>query len=179
MDVNNLETRPYSSKRPKEWFVLYTASRAEKIAEKRLLEENGVEVYLPLYMSKRKWSDRVKIVELPLFNSYIFVYCTEIKLRMLVGIPGIARIVYYDKKPAIVKNFEIDAIKEFVGIAKGCNIISEGDVVDILGGPFEKVSGKVLRLNDKIVTLSIDTLGTICMQLEVELDKVVKKKTKK
>lgn len=158
-----------------QWYILYTAPRAEKVAEKRLLEED-IEVYLPLYLSKRKWSDRVKIVELPLFNSYIFVHCSEVKLRTLVTVPGVVRVVFYLGKPAVVKDFEIDAIKEFVGIAESCSIISEGDVVNILGGPFEKASGKVLRLNNKIVTLSIDTLGTVCMQLEVELDKVEKKK---
>jgi len=54
------------------WYLLYTASRAEKQVEQRIKLE-GVEVFLPMHLTPRKWSDRVKMVEVPLFSSYIFV----------------------------------------------------------------------------------------------------------
>ena len=49
-----------------EWYVLYTTARAEKHVELKLQAE-GVETYLPLHKCPRKWSDRVKMVEMPLF----------------------------------------------------------------------------------------------------------------
>lgn len=172
MDVKTEELKQrYKDMRQKRWHILYTAPKTEKSVEKRLLIE-GVQVYLPLYLSKRKWSDRVKLVELPLFNSYIFVYCSENDVRSLVITPGVVKVVFYLGKPAVVKEVEIDAIKEFINIAEGCSIISEGDVVNILGGPLEKKSGEVLRINEKIITLYIETLGTVC----VEIGKVEKKK---
>lgn len=146
----------------KKWYVLYTAPRAEKIVEKRLKGE-GTEVFLPIYRSKRKWSDRVKMVELPLFNSYVFVHSTEYKLRTMTVVPGVVRVVYYVGKPAVVRDDEIESIKEFLKMTEHNQVISQGDIVQILGGAFQKVSGKVVRIEDKYAYLYIEVLNTIVM----------------
>nr|WP_321521461.1 UpxY family transcription antiterminator [uncultured Macellibacteroides sp.] len=75
------------------WYVLYTFPRAEKQVKERI-DKEGVTCWLPLHRSPRVWSDRVKLVDVPLFNSYIFVYCTETVLRSLIRIYGVVRIVY-------------------------------------------------------------------------------------
>ena len=93
------------------WYVLYTAPRAEKQVRDRI-DALGVECWLPLHRAPRVWSDRVKIVELPLFNSYLFVRCTDPELRNLTRVYGVARIVYYNGKPAVVRQKEIDAIQD-------------------------------------------------------------------
>ena len=95
------------------WYVLDTAPRAEKQVKQRL-DAQGVKSWLPLHKTPRVWSDRVKIVEIPLFSSYIFVYCREDELRGLLTIYGAVRIVYYNQKPAIVRQKEIDAIEQFL-----------------------------------------------------------------
>ena len=87
------------------WNVLYTAPRAEKQVKERI-EALGVECFLPLHRTPRVWSDRVKIVEVPLFNSYIFVRCPDDVLRDLLRVYGVVRIVFYNKKPAIVKKIK-------------------------------------------------------------------------
>ncbi len=149
----------------KYWHVLYTSARAEKRAEARL-REVGVETFLPLHMVKRKWSDRVKVVEQPLFSSYIFVNCDDYKLRQLPFIYGVSRIVYYNGRPAIVKQVEIDAIKEFLEIARNREIIASGDEVEILCGPLKSKSGKVIEVNEKYAKLTIEELGAkICVSL--------------
>jgi transcriptional antiterminator RfaH len=60
----------------KNWFVFYTKSRQEKKVNDLLLR-HGFEPYLPLQKVLRQWSDRKKKVEVPLFNSYIFVRVEE------------------------------------------------------------------------------------------------------
>ena len=70
------------------WYVLYTAPRAEKQVRDRI-DALGVECWLPLHRAPRVWSDRVKIVELPLFNSYLFVRCTDPELRNLTRVYGV------------------------------------------------------------------------------------------
>ena len=55
----------------KNWIVVRSKPRAEKIAHAQLLEK-GIEAYLPLLKERRKWSDRKKWVEFPLFSSYLF-----------------------------------------------------------------------------------------------------------
>jgi transcription antitermination factor NusG len=140
------------------WYVLYTKPRAEKQVAQRIVEL-GVEMYLPLHKVKRKWSDRVKIVEVPLFNSYIFVKVAQSQLQSLSGINGVSRIVYYLRKPAVVRDAEIEAIKEFLVLAEYSEIIYEGDLVAINQGLFENVTGKVLYVTEKGVALFLEELG--------------------
>ena len=54
------------------WFAVYTKPRSEKKL-RSLLEKFSIESYLPLLRVKKKWSDRIKIIENPLFTSYLFV----------------------------------------------------------------------------------------------------------
>jgi len=152
------------------WYVLYTNARAEKKAELRL-QQIGIETFLPLHRVKRQWSDRVKIVETPLFNSYIFVNCNEYQVRELPLIYGIARVVYYLNRPAIVRLEEIEAIKKFLVIAQGKKIITCGDEVEILAGPFKAKIGKVLQITNKIAKLILKEIGVnISVSLQ-EIDK--------
>jgi transcription antitermination factor NusG len=60
----------------KKWYVLYTKPRWEKKVDKALLQK-GIESYCPLNRVKRKWSDRIKTIEEPLFKSYVFVRVEE------------------------------------------------------------------------------------------------------
>ena len=140
------------------WYVLYTAARAEKKVEERL-KEIAVEVYLPIHRTKRRWSDRVKVVDLPLFSSYIFVRIPEHKLRDLLQIYGVSRIVFYLGRPAIVKDHEIDTIKEFLNIAENRQIVSVGDTVQILNGALETKKGEVMRVESDKVILFLEELG--------------------
>ncbi len=140
------------------WYVLYTTARAEKRVEERL-RQMGMETFLPLHRVKRRWSDRMKLVEIPLFNSYVFVRCSEPKLRELLLVYGVARIVFYLGRPAVVRELEIDAIKEFLVVAAEREIVSCGDEVDIVCGPFEKLDGKVIEVGTKFAKLYLKELG--------------------
>ncbi|MEE9190807.1 MAG: transcription termination/antitermination NusG family protein, partial [Candidatus Neomarinimicrobiota bacterium] len=55
------------------WIAVYTKSRREKVVNS-LFSDKGIEAYLPLIRRKRKWSDRTKWIDDPLFRSYIFAY---------------------------------------------------------------------------------------------------------
>ena len=58
------------------WYAIYTRPRWEKKVD-LLLKDQGLESYCPLNKVKRKWSDRIKLVEEPLFKSYVFVRTDE------------------------------------------------------------------------------------------------------
>src|SRR5271170_1144069 len=95
------------------WFVLYTKPRWEKKVY-TLLTGNNIEAYCPLNRVRRKWSDRVKWVEEPLFKSYVFVRIAaeeQIRVRMIAGV---VNFVYWLGKPAVVKNKEIEVIRKFL-----------------------------------------------------------------
>ncbi len=148
-----------------EWYVLYTTARAEKQVELKLQAE-GVETYLPLHKCPRKWSDRVKMVEMPLFSSYIFVNTTDEKLRTLIRVSGVARIVYYNGKPAVMRPKEIEAIREFVQKAaeRECEFGLSEEVL-VACGPLKDISGKIKKIGRKYLILHIEQMGiTVCVK---------------
>lgn len=147
------------------WYVLYTAPRAEKQVRDRI-NALGVECWLPLHRAPRVWSDRVKIVELPLFNSYLFVRCTDPELRNLTRVYGVARIVYYNGKPAVVRQKEIDAIQDFLDQASE-HALCPGEEVEILCGAMKHVPGKVKKIKKNHLVLYLEQLGaTVCVKLD-------------
>lgn len=82
-----------------------------------------------------------KIVDIPLFPSYIFVKCAEADLYKLLRIPGVSRIVYYNGKPAIVREKELDSIRTFLEEAAN-HPLMEGEEAEIVCGVMKHVSGK-------------------------------------
>lgn len=146
------------------WYVLYTAPRAEKQVRERV-EKQGVEAWLPLHRTPRVWSDRVKIVEVPLFSSYVFVRCTDAVLRDLLKVYGVIRIVFYSGQPAVVRQKEIDAIKEFLEQAAE-HELCQGEEVEILTGAMKHVSGKIKKIKKNHLMLYLEQLGaTVCVKL--------------
>ena len=155
------------------WFVLYTKSRMEKtVAEK--LRERHIEVYCPLIKTKRKWSDRFKFIEEPLFRSYCFVNLSEHDRSSVFGVPGIVRYLFWQKKAAVVRDCEIDAIKMMLNEVDHSQITIKsfeiGDRLTIASGSFNHTSGYVVRQQGKIVTVVLDVLQLL---LTVDLSKTI------
>ncbi|MCW1734234.1 UpxY family transcription antiterminator [Anaerorudis cellulosivorans] len=92
------------------WYALYTRSRFEKKAAERLTEQ-GIEAYVPLQRVMRQWSDRRKLVLEPAIRSYVFVRINHLHYYNVLNTPGIVRYVFFDGKPAVVRDEEIDTLK--------------------------------------------------------------------
>lgn len=157
------------------WFVLYTKSRNEKLVAERL-HARGIDVYCPLIKVKRRWSDRVKLVEQPLFPSYCFVCLNEQDRALVFGVPGVVRYLFWLKKAAIVRDVEIDAIKLMLNEIDN-NLIQlrsykPGETLQIASGSFTNVSGTIVRQQGKIVTVILDALQ---LQLTVDLSRTLVK----
>ena len=97
----------------KKWYALYTKPRWEKKVY-RLLSERGKEAYCPLNKVKKKWSDRVKLVEEPLFKSYVFVHIEDGEKTDVRQVDGVLNFVYWNGKPAVVRDKEINDIRRFM-----------------------------------------------------------------
>jgi len=95
------------------WYVLYCRSRNEKkIAN--TLEKMGVEVYCPMVSEVKQWSDRKKKISAPLFTSYVFVKLKEKDRELVFQVTGVVRYLFWLGKPAIVKEEEIQIIRNWV-----------------------------------------------------------------
>jgi len=109
------------SKMNMNWFAIYTKPRWEKKVAGSI-EKKGFEVYCPLNKVRRKWSDRFKVVEEPLFKSYVFVkldLADQTRIRLT---EGVVNFIYWQGSPAIVRNVEIEMIKKFLNQSKDVQI---------------------------------------------------------
>jgi transcriptional antiterminator RfaH len=125
----------------RKWFVVKTNPRAEKRVFERI-SSIGIEAYLPLVTTMRQWSDRKKKVDIPLINSTLFINCLETELSKLYDIQGFHSVLFYLKKPAVVRDYEINNLRillkeqiEYQTLDKE-NLV-KGDKVEVIRGPFQ------------------------------------------
>jgi transcription antitermination factor NusG len=148
----------------RKWYAIYTRPRWEKKVN-LLLQEKGVESYCPLNKIKRKWSDRLKTIEEPLFKSYVFVKVGDGEKTAVRMTTGVINFVYWDKKPAIVKEKEIQTIKRFLDEYENIEVypreLKLNDRVRITSGSLMDHEGKVLDVRHKVVKIAIDSLGYV------------------
>ena len=92
------------------WFALAVVPRKEKVTA-QTLRMREYEDFLPLYSVRRKWSDRIQTVELPLFPGYVFCrFDPKVHLPIL-KIPTVMSIVGMGKQPEPIPHLEIAALQ--------------------------------------------------------------------
>ena len=107
----NLVNAPLQTQAPRlPWFALQVWTRKERLVSTHL-EGQGYECFLPLYKSRRPWSDRVKELDQPLFPGYLFCRFNFQSRRPLVITPGVIRVVGMAERPMPVEEHEIEAIQ--------------------------------------------------------------------
>ena len=147
------------------WYALYLHSRAEKKVYARLVEQ-GFEAYLPLVTRMKKWSDRLKKVEEPLFKSYLFVRADEKTHFEILSIPGVTKFVSFERKAVTVPENQINAIKkycdDYVQDDKEQDHIEfhEGQLVRITSGEMRGLIGRLAPIkNKKRLIVYIESVG--------------------
>lgn len=130
------------------WFALYVKPRAEKVVS-MIARNKGFEEFLPLYQSRRRWSDRYQSVELPLFPGYVFCRLNlECRLPLLT-IPGVLGVVGTGKIPAPIDDAEIAAIQATVQsglLAEPYPFLDVGQRVRLKEGPLAGLEGFLVEV---------------------------------
>lgn len=156
------------------WVALRTRPRAEKMVA-WVLERRGVEHCLPLITVKRRWSDRWKEVELPVFPGYLFAQCSASAWPQVLTIGGVLSVVKRGRQPAWVKQTEIDELKAALEMMRlhgsDGEVVSEfiaGERVRVISGPFSGLSG-VVRENRgrRRLLIGFEQIGqALCVSIE-------------
>jgi transcription antitermination factor NusG len=146
------------------WYVVYTKPKWEKkVAEK--LNQIGIECYCPLITQVKQWSDRKKKIEVPLFNSYIFVHLNESDRNGVFQVAGVIRYLFWLGKPAVVKDQEIEIIKTNLNSSNLSEIsvsdIQVGDKITLESGAFSNQSAIVQEVSNNYYILVLEALGCI------------------
>lgn len=130
------------------WYACYTKPRAEKACQARL-ERAGIICYLPLKTERRKWSDRMKVVRVPLFTSYIFV-CIENHEFNKARIEGdLVGFITFEGKAVAIPEDQIETIRRLVSSGEELEVapsdIKPGQRIQITGGQLMGIVGELVR----------------------------------
>src|SRR5437879_3781172 len=136
----------FESLRPR-WYTAYTRSNHEKrIAE--YFAERLIEHFLPVYQTARRWKDRTKLIQAPLFPSYIFVRIDMRERFPVLNAPGVVRLVGFGGLPAALPDEQINVLRK--GLLQNSNVqpppyLTEGRKVRVKSGVFEGLEGILVR----------------------------------
>ncbi len=132
---------------PPRWYALTVHHQHERQAE-RLLRSQGFDTLVPVYRSRRQWSDRVKEIEAPLFSGYVFCRFDAQDRILVEDTPGVVQIVKFNGRPAPLHDWEIEEIRTMV--RSGVRLspwpyLKAGDRVLVERGPLRGLEGVLLR----------------------------------
>ena len=151
-----LEIQPRSS-----WYALFVRPNHEKNVS-YVLEQKGIEQLLPLYKVKKKWSDRYKEVELPLFPGYVFGCFDPSRRVPVLNTPGVIDIVRNGPDLAPIALSEITALQTLMKAGIPCQpwpYLEAGQLVEIESGPLTGLTGTVITVKSEMrLVLSVKLL---------------------
>lgn len=125
------------------WFALRVKSRSERLVA-TMARNKGFEEFLPVYQCRRRWSDRVKSIELPLFQGYVFCRMDPRYRLALLTIPGALHFVGIGKIPVAIDDAEIATIQAAVNsglTTEPWPYLNVGQAVRVEEGPLAGLTG--------------------------------------
>ena len=145
------------------WYALHTRSQHEKAVAARL-QGHGFTTFLPLATEVHRWSDRRKVVQMPLFSCYVFV-----KMRLapeacakVMRTSGVLRIVGGRGEGVPIPPSQIESVQRLVDSSLSyqlCPFLQVGQRVRIRGGALDGVEGLLIaRSGDRTLVISVDPI---------------------
>jgi len=156
----------------KNWYVVYTKPKCEKKVAV-LLTKRKIENFCPLNCIKIQSFRRSKILKEPLFKSYVFANIEESDISLFKQVENVVSLVYWKGKPAIIKDEEIEAIKEFTNDHQDIKlertkITINGEARNI-DNPSYTMEGKILMIKNRSFNVNLPSLGfTMIAEMEAE-----------
>ena len=144
------------------WYAVHTRRQHEKVTA-QILQNKGYEIFLPLYIARHKWSDRIKRITLPLFPGYVFVRESLGRWLQILTTPGVCGIVGCAGRPVAIPYPEIEAVRRIVESALSVEphpYLKQGDSVRIKCGPLAGLQGILIRKDKQTrLVISVEMLG--------------------
>jgi transcription termination/antitermination protein NusG len=157
------ETSLFPSSVASSWYAIQTRSRHEKFVAHQLLLK-GVTHYLPIVTEVRKWSDRTKKVEFPLFSCYVFVQIVptnEARVKVLKT-DGVVRFIGKHGEGTVIPDEQIRSVRILLEQDIACTshpFLKVGQRVRVRGGALDGVEGIFQSsIGDDTLIVSIDAI---------------------
>jgi transcription antitermination factor NusG len=156
------------------WYVAYTRANHEKRVFDQLIARS-LEACLPTYKSLRRWSDRSKVIEVPLFRGYVFIRIPDRLFQPILMLPGVAHLVGSSSGPTPLSDAEVNALREAQNRKVELNpypFMTKGMRVRVKRGAFQDREGFLLRTKDYCrVVISLPIISSSFV-LEVDISDV-------
>lgn len=156
-----------------QWIALMVKPQSEQVVQ-RYLTEFGVEAYVPLHRVRRRWSDRIKTLDVALFPRYVFCRSAFENRFTVLRAPGMQAIVSFGGVPARIPDSEIEAIKRLIASNAPLGpwpYLSVGTAAKICAGPLAGLEGIVVREKSGCrMVVSVDALQrSVAVEVEESL----------
>ena len=152
------------------WYALSTKARHEKKVHNQL-KQKGIQSYLPLQTFFRRWSDRYKKVEEPVFSCYVFVQIALQDRLNVLHTDGAVRLVSFNGIPATIPEDQIEAIKTILENnlqIERVNYLTPGQKVEVVQGPLRGTKGILAQIkNSHRLIVRIDS---IMQAISIDID---------
>ena len=152
------------------WYAVKVRSKFERTASS-LLRAKGFEEFLPLVRARRRWSDRTKELEVPLFPGYVFCRFDPRFRVPVLETPGVAGIVGFGSQFTPVPESEIRAIEAVINSGNPLELypyLSAGKKIRIEDGPFTGVEGVVVEWKNRFRLIVSVTLLQRSVAVEID-----------
>jgi len=154
------------------WYAIYTRHQHEKTVA-HVLSSKGFEIFLPLYTTARRWTDRTKQLSLPLFPCYVFFRGDSHRRGEVLSTPGVYNLVGTEGRPAPISEAEIDAVRQMIESKAQVEphpFLRRGDWVRVKAGPLAGIEGILLRKKNLFrLVVSVELLQkSVAVEVDVE-----------
>ncbi len=154
------------------WYIFYCRSRSEKKVFD-LLTKSDFNAFLPIIKVMRQWSDRKKMVLVPMLPGYMFVYCLHANIYNVVQTDNIVAPVKIAGKNLFLRDYELDFLKKieendlFDSASSSSKRFSKGDKVIVIDGPLKGFEGECIREEGKnYLQIQIESIGQ-CIKAKI------------
>ena len=170
--LNCTEERPLNTggSELNKWFAVRVRGQHER-AVSNAIRHKGIEQFLPLYQRRRRWSDRVKSVEMPLFPGYVFCNIDPAVRMPVLTIPGVLHFVGIGRMPMSISEAEMAAVQN--AVRSGLRIeplafLNVGQRVRLEEGPLEGLEGILVEVRKQYRVVVSLTLLRRSVSVEIE-----------
>jgi len=146
----------------KNWYIIYTKAKCEKKVGS-LLTKKKIKNFYPIPFRQESRFRRRKLVNEPLFPSYVFVYIHENEIHLVKQLNHVINLVYWKGEPATIQSEEIDEMRQFITQHQNIRLerseINLNSRVSVIDGPSYAVDGNVVMIKNKFIKVNLPSLG--------------------
>ena len=159
----SVDSYPVLTSEDQNWYALHTRPKHERLVVQRL-QDRGVETFLPLVTEIRRWSDRKKKLELPLFGCYVFAKFVPKRAERLnvLRVSGVLQLVGSQGEGTPIPNEQIQTVRTLVDGSLPWSpypFLKIGQRVRVRGGSLEGIEGILVSRNgNHTLVISVDAI---------------------